>query len=121
MAFLNPPKWYHLRATAVAPQACSSQGLETFVAEDFEWDPQKAELNLHKHGVSFGEGATVFADPLVLDRADPDHSQDENRFICVGRSYVDRLLVVAYAERGDRIRIVSARVAEPRERRSYER
>ncbi|MCP4659422.1 MAG: BrnT family toxin [bacterium] len=88
---------------------------------DSEWDTHKAEANLHKHGVSFGEAATVFADPLALDRADPDHSEDEERFLCVGRSYVDRLLVVAYAERGDRIRIVTARVAEPRERRAYER
>jgi uncharacterized DUF497 family protein len=91
------------------------------VSEDFEWDPHKASVNLDKHGVSFGEAATVFADPLVLDRADPDHSLGEERFICAGRSYVDRLLVVAYAERGERIRILSARVAEPRERRSYER
>jgi uncharacterized DUF497 family protein len=91
------------------------------VSEDFEWDPNKADANLRKHSVSFGEAATVFADPLAVDRPDPDHSQGEGRFICVGRSYVDRLLVVAYAERGDRIRIISARVAEPRERRGYER
>jgi len=91
------------------------------VSEDFEWDPHKASVNLDKHGVSFGEAATVFADPLALERADPDHSRDERRFLCVGRSYVDRLLVVAYAERGERIRIISARVAEPYERRSYER
>jgi uncharacterized DUF497 family protein len=90
------------------------------VSEDFEWDSDKAETNLLKHGVSFGEAATVFADPLAVDRPDPDHSQGEERFICIGRSYVDRLLVVAYAERGDRIRIISARVAEPRERRDYE-
>ncbi len=88
---------------------------------DFEWDPYKAEGNLQKHSVSFGEAATVFADPLALDRADPDHSENEQRFLCIGRSYVDRLLLVAYAERGDRIRIISARVAEPRERRAYER
>ena len=96
-------------------------GGETFVSEDFEWDPYKAGVNLTRHGVSFGEAATVFADPLALDRPDPDHSQGEERFICIGRSYVDRLLVVAYTERGDRIRIISAREAEPRERRSYER
>lgn len=91
------------------------------MSEEFEWDPHKAEVNLQKHGVSLGEAATVFADPLVLDRTDPDHSQDEERSICVGRSYVDRLLVVAYAERGDRTRIISAREAQPRERRAYER
>jgi uncharacterized DUF497 family protein len=91
------------------------------VNEEFEWDPDKAEANLRKHGVSFGEAATVFADPLVMDRSDPDHSRDEARFLCVGRSYVDRLLVVAYTERGKRIRIINARAAEPRERRDYER
>lgn len=91
------------------------------MSEDFEWDPDKAEANLRKHGVSFGEAATVFADPLAVDRPDPDHSQGEERFICVGRSYVDRLLVVAYAERGRRIRLIHARVAEPLERRDYER
>ena len=96
-------------------------GVETFVSEDFEWDPHKAESNLSKHGVSFGEAVTVFADPLALDRPDPDHSLHEEQFLCIGRSYVDRLLVVAYTERGHRIRIISARVAEPRERRSYER
>jgi uncharacterized DUF497 family protein len=87
----------------------------------FEWDPYKAEVNLQKHGVSFGEAATVFADPLALDRADPDHSKDEQRSVCIGRSYVDRLLLVAYADRGERVRIISARAAEPRERRAYER
>jgi len=91
------------------------------VSEDFEWNPDKAEANLQKHGVSFGEAATVFADPLARDRPDPDHSQGEERFICVGRSYVDRLLVVAYAERGSRIRIIHARTADPSERRDYER
>jgi len=91
------------------------------VSEEFDWDPHKADVNLQKHGVSFGEAVTIFADPLALDRGDPDHSLGEARFLCVGRSYVDRLLLVAYAERGDRIRIISARVAEPREHRAYER
>jgi len=90
------------------------------VNEYCDWDPYKAEINFRKHGVSFGEAATVFGDPLVLDRADPDHSQDEERFICVGRSYVGRLLVVSFVERGDQVRIFSAREAEPRERRAYE-
>lgn len=91
------------------------------MSEDFEWDSYKAEVNLQKHGVSFGEAATIFADPLAVDCPDPDHSQGEARFICIGRSYVDRLLVVAYTERGDRTRIISARMAELRERRDYER
>lgn len=90
------------------------------MSDEFEWDPHKAEANLRKHGVAFGEAATVFADSLTLDRSDPDHSREEERFLCVGRSYVDRLLVVAYTERGDRIRIISARVAHPHERRAYE-
>lgn len=65
------------------------------MSSDFEWDPYKAESNLQKHGVSFGEAATVFADPLAPDRTDPDHSENEERFFCIGRSYVGRLLLVA--------------------------
>lgn len=91
------------------------------MSEDVEWDPYKAEKNLRKHGVAFGEAATVFGDPLAVDLRDPDHSEDEERVVCIGRSYVGRLLVVAYTERGERIRIFSARVAEPSERREYER
>jgi uncharacterized DUF497 family protein len=87
----------------------------------FVWDETKQRQNLRKHGVSFEEAATVFHDEdgLVLD--DPDHSQQEDRFILLGMSAVLRLLVVCHCYReGDRvIRIISARKATPRERRQY--
>ncbi len=88
----------------------------------FEWDEQKADQNLEKHGVSFDEAATVFGDPLSLTIDDPLHSTDEERFVIIGAAAGPRrrVLVVVHTERGDRIRIISAREATPRERSSYE-
>ncbi|NNE47442.1 MAG: BrnT family toxin [Rhodothermales bacterium] len=86
----------------------------------FEWDPAKAESNLKKHGVDFGEAATAFGDPLSLTVPDPDHSVGEERFILIGVSYRNRLVVVAHAEDGDTIRIISARSATTAERKAYE-
>jgi uncharacterized DUF497 family protein len=86
----------------------------------FEWDPAKAKRNLAKHGVSFAEAATVLADPLSVTYPDPDHSEREARFITIGHSQRDRLLVLAYTERGNNIRIISARNATRRERYAYE-
>jgi uncharacterized DUF497 family protein len=85
----------------------------------FEWDPAKAERNLAKHGVSFEEAVTAFSDPLSLTVFDPDHSADEDRYVLQGVSSVGRLLVVAHTDRATRIRIISARLATRRERRSY--
>jgi len=87
---------------------------------EFEWDPDKATRNLAKHGVSFHEAATVFGDPLALTYFDPDHSEDEDRFLTVGQSSVGRLLVISHTDRGDRTRIISARQVTPKERRVYE-
>lgn len=86
----------------------------------FEWDPAKAKRNLAKHGVSFDEASTVFADPLALLMPDPDHSVDEERYVLLGMSNRRRLLVVAFAERSPRTRLISARMATRRERRQYE-
>ena len=86
----------------------------------FEWDPRKAETNARKHGVTFDEAATVFGDPLALLMADPDHSLDEERFLLLGMSNRRRLLVVAFAERPPRTRLISARQAARQERRRYE-
>jgi uncharacterized DUF497 family protein len=86
----------------------------------FEWDPVKATKNVDKHRVSFGEASAVFYDPLALTGVDPDHSEDEERMITFGVSSSDRLLVVAHTERGDTIRIISARVATRHERKIYE-
>jgi len=86
----------------------------------FEWDENKAETNLAKHGVSFDEAKTVFNDPLFVVFADPDHSIEERRLLIVGESLQRRLLVVAYTERAEVIRLISVREATRRERRSYE-
>jgi uncharacterized DUF497 family protein len=86
----------------------------------FEWDPAKAARNYRKHRISFHEAATVFGDPLAVTFDDPDHSQSEQRLITVGTSGAGRLLLVAHTERGERIRVISARQATPREREQYE-
>jgi hypothetical protein len=87
---------------------------------EFEWDANKAASNLSKHGVSFAEAMTVFGDALEVAIADPVHSDTELRFASIGLSEAGRLLVVAYTERGQPIRIISAREATPKERRQYE-
>jgi uncharacterized protein len=87
---------------------------------EFEWDAHKAILNLKKHNVSFEEAATVFGDPLSTTVPDPDHSLEEDRYILIGMSANHRSLMVAHAERGDRIRIMSARELTRREREQYE-
>ena len=86
----------------------------------FEWDPRKDASNRRKHRVPFSEAASAFADPLSVTKPDPDHSVSENRFILLGLSIRGRLLVVSHAERGDNIRIISARLATNREREAYE-
>ena len=86
----------------------------------FEWDPRKAAENLLKHGVSFHEAATVFDDPLAITYPDPDHSEDESRWLTFGASAEGRLLVVAHTEGGDTIRIISARRAARNERKIHE-
>jgi hypothetical protein len=87
---------------------------------EFEWDAQKAASNVAKHGVTFAEAMTVFGDPLEVAITDPDHSEDECRFLSMGLSETGRLLVVAYPEREERIRIINARGPTPRERKQYE-
>ncbi len=86
----------------------------------FEWDAPKSNANLRKHGVSFEEAASVFGDPLALTFADPDHSIREARFVTIGQSHRDLLLVVAHVERGRTIRIISARKTTKHERTIYE-
>lgn len=88
--------------------------------DPFEWDPKKAIANLLKHDVSFEEAETVFSDPLSLTVHDPKHSIGENRYIITGFSILGRQIVVAHTDRGDRIRIISARLATRSERRKYE-
>jgi uncharacterized DUF497 family protein len=87
---------------------------------EFEWDDTKAEANELKHGVSFSAAESVFGDPLALTAYDPDHSLDEDRYITIGYSADNRFLVVAHTDRGEVIRIISARQATRREQRDYE-
>lgn len=87
----------------------------------FEWDPEKAKRNLEIRGVSFDEASTAFGDTLSLTIYDPLHSEDEDRFILIGNTYKNRLLVVVHTERGNRIRIISARKATKKEREYYEK
>jgi uncharacterized protein len=87
----------------------------------FEWDEEKAAKNLTKHGVSFSEASTVFADPLSRTIPDPLHSEEEDRFVVLGQSGLHHPLVVVHTYRGEVIRIISARIATSRERRDYER
>jgi len=86
----------------------------------FEWDEKKANRNVNKHGVSFEEAATVFADPLSITIFDPLHSKEEDRFVTLGMSNKNRLLVVVHTDRDDKIRIISARKATKKERKQYE-
>lgn len=87
----------------------------------FEWDPEKAASNLKKHGVSFKEAESAFGDPLASVFLDEDHSIEEKREIIIGYSERQRLLVISFTERaGDVIRIISARRADPEERRTHE-
>jgi uncharacterized protein len=90
------------------------------VSYTFEWDPAKAGANVRKHRVDFHEASTVFADPLAVLAADPDHSLGEQRFLVLGMSNRRNLIVVAFAERPPRTRIISARRATRQERRTYE-
>jgi hypothetical protein len=90
------------------------------VALNFEWDSEKAARNSAKHGVSFEEAETVFGDPLGRIVADPRHSEHEERYVLLGLSHRQRLLAVMFTERDEQIRIISARQATRRERKSYE-
>lgn len=87
---------------------------------EFEWDPRKDAANQRKHGVGFREATTSFGDPLAITFPDIEHSVSEQRFLTIGASVSNRLLVVIHADRQQAIRIISARPATVRERRFYE-
>jgi hypothetical protein len=86
----------------------------------YEWDAEKAKGNLRKHRISFEDAATVFLDPLALTFPDPDHSSGEDREITIGRSSRQQVVFVSHCQRGDRVRIISARKATRGEHRQYE-
>ena len=87
---------------------------------EFEWDDAKAARNLAKHGVSFDESSTAFGDPLAATFFDPHHSDEEDRYLTIGRSARGRIVILSHGERGNRTRIISARAATSAERRRYE-
>ena len=87
---------------------------------EFEWDDEKAAINEAKHKVTFAEAATVFTDWLSDTNPDFWHSFDEERFLTIGKSAQDRILVVSHTDREGKIRLISAREATPAERRGYE-
>jgi uncharacterized DUF497 family protein len=91
-----------------------------FTGLHFDWDDNKARLNLKNHGVGFDEAVTIFVDPLARIFDDESHSALEVREIVIGHSAYDRLLLVCFTERGDMIRIISARKATKKERNDYE-
>jgi uncharacterized DUF497 family protein len=86
--------------------------------EDLEWDKAKSAANLAKHGVSFEQAREAFNDPFAIDFADDREDYDEDRVILLGM-VENRLLVIAHTLRGEKVRIISAREAEPHERRKY--
>ena len=87
---------------------------------DFEWNAQKAEINNKKHGISFDEASTVFGDALSVTYPDPDHSIHEERYVMIGLSNKNRILVISHIYHGETVRIISARQATKPERRFYE-
>ncbi len=87
---------------------------------EFEWDTNKAAVNLLRHSISFDEAKTVFQDPFYIVFDDPDHSFEEDRWVAIGQSAEDRLLFISYTERGNAVRLISARRATPSERELYE-
>lgn len=97
-----------------------TEDIYEFLGQQFEWDAMKAMRNASKHGVRFPEAATVFFDPDALFEPDPDHSDNEEHYLLLGRSLRDHILLVVHVIRGERIRLISARKATPNERGRYE-
>jgi uncharacterized protein len=89
------------------------------MALQFEWDNKKAQANSKKHGITFEEASTIFSDYLSLTIPDPIHSIGEERFITIGTSIENKLIVVVYTEYNEVIRIISARKATRNEIRLY--
>lgn len=87
---------------------------------EFEWDEEKSRSNFRKHGVSFDEAATIFNDPRIATIPDPDHSENEERYVSIGKSVLLRLLTVIHTFRQSRIRLISARKATKAEKKNYE-
>ncbi len=87
---------------------------------DFEWNPEKAKINAEKHFIDFDEARTIFDDPLFITFLDEEHSTEEERYITIGLSNKQRLLLVAHTERNAKIRIISARKVSKHEEKFYQ-
>ena len=87
---------------------------------DFEWDDEKAAINLRKHRISFEEASSIFDDDLMITEADWMHSDEEDRYVSIGLSSQNTLLVVSYTEKVRTVRLISAREPTSREKQSYE-
>jgi len=87
---------------------------------DFDWHPPKSADNQKKHGVSFDEAKTIFGDQKDIVFPDRNHSDEEERYLAIGRSAQGRLILLCFTERGPKLRLISARLAESWERREYE-
>lgn len=98
----------------------SSAERDILALVEYEWDPEKDRINRQKHGVSFAEASTAFLDPLHITVRDERYSFEEFRFRTIGYTATSRLVIVAHADRDERVRIITAREATPRERRQYE-
>ena len=109
-----------IQSISIGKSIGKSPGKRWNLDMQFEWDDEKAASNLSKHKVTFEEAKTVFEDPLYIDFYDPDHSEDEDRYLIVGQSSRGKLLIVSYTERRDAIRIISAREVTRMERAAYE-
>jgi hypothetical protein len=105
---------------AAMTSAAGTREIGIYMTLFFEWDLEKGRKNLKTHGVSFDEASTTFGDPLAITIGDPLHSKGEQRYVLIGQSQQNRLLVVVHTERGDRIRIISSRLATKKERCRYE-
>jgi len=91
----------------------------TYITSEFEWDRRKASTNLGKHGIDFADATEVLFDPLAITVPDTGAEKEEDRFVTIGVDGLGRILVVVFTWRKDRIRIISARKATPRERKEY--
>ncbi len=92
--------------------------IRTYIMTDFEWDPKKANTNVRKHGVDFADAVGVFLDQLAITISDTN--EEEERFVTIGMDFLGRTVVVVFAWRGDRLRIISTRRANGMERKEYQ-
>jgi uncharacterized DUF497 family protein len=117
---IGPTRIGRRRSSPVSCPGTRESGGLKLAGVTFEWDPRKAAANFKKHGVAFEDASSVFFDPLAMTYPDPDDSLDEHREVTLGYTMKKNMVFVSHCERGERIRIISARPATRTERRQYE-